>query len=704
MAPSRRAVLKGLGWTTAGLVVVAGAGAAFLPRPVRPHTAAPTPDDAVAWLRLTPEGVVELIMPRSEMGQGIRTALRQIVAEETGLPLGRVRALDPRTDLLPPTRATVGSDSIRDFGPLLAAGAAALAELARQEGSELATATSEEFARLADRPRLVAADDIVSARPRSFTAPTPGGPIGRSEPDDALVSIVTGEGPIYLDDMRLPDMIFGRALHPPAPGARLEAADDSAAAELPGYLGMLEHGDSVLFAATRRGALDRAADLIRARWSGGETANMPVADAVDVDAGLRAGGLEHVVVGGDVDADGPFDIDLRLDVPMAAHAPMETRGAIARVTAEGGLEVWTSTQGVTLVQQGLAASLSLPLDQITVTSCRVGGGFGCRNGASVEVEAALLAQHLNRPVKVIWTREDEFRGSYHRPPSSHRLRVRLTPDGGIDAWRHDFRSGHVIFARPFMGPVLQFATQLAADPGVARGAVPPYAARAMHVAFDDVRLPVETGIWRALGAAPNTWAIETAIDEIARRRQEDPLALRRRLVSTDWPRLVRVLDRVAALSNWPGRRSAPDRGFGVACGVYKEMSYVAVVAELSLLESGFRVQRLWCAHDCGRIVNPGQVRAQVEGNLVWGIGMALSESLRIEGGRAVHGSYADYPVPLFSEVPDMTIDLVDEGDPPSGAGETAIIAATPAITNAIAAMQGQPVARLPADAALAMMR
>lgn len=246
-----------------------------------------------------------------------------------------------------------------------------------------------------------------------------------------------------------------------------------------------------------------------------------------------------------------------------------------------------------------------------------------------------------------------------------------------------------------MGPALQFATNFIGDPGVLRGARPTYAIGRACIEFEDVRLPVHTGPWRGLGAAPNIWAIETAVDALARHRNEDLLSFRRHQIAPANARLLRCLDRAAALAAWPQLKSTAERGYGLACGIYKDMSYAAVVAEVERHGAGVRVARLWCTHDCGQIINPDQVRAQVEVNLIWALGMALHEELRIADGHIASTSFADYAVPRFSDIPAMTIGLIDDGAPPSGAGETAIVAATAAVTNAIAAMTGKTVMRLP---------
>lgn len=694
MALSRRTVLKALGWTAAGLVVTAGGAYGLSRRLALPYRGAPTPADASAWLRLTPEGVIEIVMPRAEIGQGIAVSFRQVVAEETGFPLDRVKAIQPRTDLLPPARATVGSDSVKDFAPLLASAAAALAVVLRRAGVIDGKAPPLGFGTLAAIPRLIDAAAIREAVPVSLK-PGRKHTVGTAQPTDAIRAIVTGDAPLYADDVRLPGMVFGAVLRPPRLGATLSSVDDAGAQALSGYLGLHRVGDRAMIAAESRGALERAMAALVSQWSGGLADDADMGIAVDVDHGLSKGALEHVQRNARFPAEEVFDLDLRLDVPMAAHACMEPRTAVARFGEDGRLELWTGTQDVTFVRAAVAQELALPRERVTVIGCRVGGGFGGKTLATVELEAALLAQAVKRPVKLQWTRLDEFREAFHRPPSSHRIRARLAPDGTLDGWHHAFRSGHVIFTSAAMGPVLQFATSFVGDPGSMRGAIPPYAAARSRIEFEDVRLPVHTGPWRGLGAGSNIWAIETAVDQLARLRKEDPIVFRKRIISPQWSRLGRALDRVAKAADWGSLRTTATRGYGVACGVYKEMSYAAVIAEVTRERERVRVTKLWCAHDCGLMLNPDQVRAQVEGNLVWGIGMALSEELSLAGGTVAQTSFADYAVPRFSDVPDMIIDLIDAGDAPTGAAETAIVAAAPAITNAIAALTGKPVQRLP---------
>jgi len=706
---SRRRFLRALGWGAAGITVVAG-GAAWTLMPVLPPRNAATPADAAAWISLRPNGKFRLLSTRAEMGQGISVGLRQIAADELGVDLDRIDLVLPDTSRIPVARSTVGSDAMREIGPLVARAAAALANaILHQASIQLARPVADlrlgsagvgdsvavllTFETLGSGPPLlVNADEVEAARPKLLERHDDRRIVGRDVPAHDIDAIVTGSRPLYADDIRLENMVFGAVIRPRTVEGRILSIDASGAAKVPGYVGLYREDDFAGIVASRRGALAQALERIAVTEEDGPPlASADIAALVDV---TDAGRLEHTVLDTGDAAGGPFDIDITLSVPLAAHASIEPRTAVARFH-DGGLEVWSGTQDPFFVRDTLAAAFGLARDAVVVHAMRIGGGFGARTIVAAELEAARLAKLCGRPVKLQWTRRDEFQSGFHRPPSSHRIRAAADENGQISRWHHIFRSGHIIFTSAAMGPGLQFATSFVADPGVARGAIPPYRAAAVHVAFDDVRIPVRTGPWRGLGAAANHWAMETAVDALARARRLDPLEMRLSSLPPERARLRKVLEEAAGMAGWTSRASGSDEAMGLACGIYKEMSYAAAVARVARTADGYRVTKLWCAHDCGLVINPNQVRAQVEGNLVWGIGMALREELLVESRGISHESFFDYAVPRLSDVPEIEVRLIEGSATPTGAGETAIVCAAAAITNAIAAMTGETVVRLP---------
>lgn len=660
---SRRNLIAHAARLAAGVTVFAAAPAcAFNPLPALPTRAMPPTEARIAWLRLLPDGRVQLLLPRQEMGQGISIALRQIVAEELEYELERIEAVLPDTAAIAPVKSTVGSDSMKDFAEPVARAAALLREHLQSGG----TATE---IRDQGQPLIL----------RSLRADGPRRVVGQNQPTESIAEIVTGK-PLYAGDIRLPGMLFGLVL--PAgvdlrelsPGLRPVDLSD-------GRRGLLsDHAGPLHTVSLDRPSADRS---------------MP---QIDIDAALQRGRLEHRLRSDTVEAESGWTLDRRYNIPFAAHAQIEPRSAVAQWHGREAairLEVWTGTQDVFFVRETLAREFGLSAERVLVHACRLGGGFGARTIVRQELEAALLAQAAGWPVKVQWSRAAEFIDGFHRPPSSHRIRARLDAEGRIADWWHGFCSGHVIFTSAAMPRWMQAVTSFVKDPGVARGALPPYAAARMRVEFSDLRLPVDTGPWRGLGAGPNGYAIESAIEELAQIAGQDPVRFRLANLDPQHGRLKVCLEAVRDLSGWSGA-TFPGTGRGVACGIYKESSYAAVVAEVQVVSDGtVRVTHLWCAQDSGLVINPDQVRAQIEGNLLWGLGMVLTEKLPIEGARVAAYTFADYPIPTMDAMPAIDIALLEpSGIPPSGAGETAMVAVA-AISNAIAAATGRRVLTLP---------
>lgn len=671
--------------TAGGLVVLFGS-ASCRHLPVIPKRPPANPADALSWIRFA-QGRYTLRLPRCEMGQGIQTALRQVACDALGVPPHLVEVRLPSTRDIPLVRATVGSESVRDFAAPLAQACAALREAVaagRSEGEiDLRGHAGAPLSRL-----------LAERRWSSRAAPLEQGP-----------AIVRGEA-LFAADVRRLGQRFGRVLRAPVSpelGAALQALDEGAARAVPGFIAvvrdpLLRQGgcEGVGIVAATPGALDRVEAALAPRWEAPPPGRAGQLDALaGIGAKLQAEGLRYTVHPDAVDRAGPWAVDLRLEVPLAAHGAIEPRAAVAEFAPDGALSVWAATQDPFYVRDVLARMLGLAEAQVVVHACRVGGAFGGKTVCTVELEAAVLARAVGAPVKVQWTRSQEFQSGFHRPPSVHRIRARLR-NGRLDQWWHVFASSHILFTNAVVPPWLQRLTDLLGDDGVARGAVLPYRAAARRTEFSLHRLPVLTGPWRGLGAGPNVTAIECAIDECARAAGADPVAFR--LDHIEDARLARVLRRVADAARWDSTAGAGGgrSGRGVACGIYKGASYAAVVAQVAVAPAGeVTVTHLWCAHDCGLLINPDQVRAQCEGNLVWGVGMVLTDGLRFDGSGITARSFADAPIPRLADVPPLDIELIDEGEPPGGAGETAIVAAAGAILNAVRAATGQRVTRLP---------
>jgi len=677
---SRRTFFKGSG----ALLSVA-----FLPAcaslPVIPKRPAPNTQMGLGWISHQ-SGSFVLTLPRVEMGQNIATALRQIAGEELGVRPESIQVKLHGTRDIERVRATVGSESIMDFALPLARACATLRQ-ALQQGQIRGE---------------IAALDFPVEQLRAFSSHTQW--VGRSPTLAQGLELVTGQ-PLFVSDVRLPGMVYGRILRAPVSPeipSRAAAWDERSARAVSGFVALVRHANLQMSAsegmgivAQTPGALDRIEQALNIRWqTDGAVDDPSVRQAIDIDLRLASRARRQKYVRDDAIPAGAWDVDLRFDIPLAAHAAIEPRVAVARSIGDDGLEMWVGSQDVFYQRDVVCRRLGLSEDKVEVHGCRVGGAFGAKTISTVELEAAVLAHALKLPVKVQWTRAQEMTQAFHRPPSSHRVRVRLT-DGQMTAWDHDFASSHILFTSAVVPAWMQKFTDVIGDDGVARGAQLPYKAGLVRTGFDVVRLPVHTGPWRGLGAGPNGFVIESTIDECARAAGIEPVHFR--LQHMEEPRLRRVLEQAVATA--PPSPAAPRGkrlGRGVACGIYKKTSFAAVVADVMVDAASGEVEvlHMHCAHDCGRVINPDQVRAQCEGNMVWGLGMVLVDGLSTQ---ARH--FGDSPIPRITQLPKLSVQLVDEGEAPSGAGETAIVASGAAIANAIRAATGWRLTVLPLDRA-----
>lgn len=690
-ALSRRRLLQ---MGAAGLTVAVVPSLTGCALPVIPKRPQPSLQDALGWVRHV-DGRTTLVIPRVEMGQNILTALKQIVCLEMGVAWDTVDAQLHSTSTIGRVRATVGSDSVKDFALPLAQACATLRD-ALTSGQTRGQLTVVE--RPLDQLRFLQARSPLRTGPHL--------------PMEQAKAIVRGE-PLYVADVRRPGMLFGRVLRAPVSPelrSRPSAMNEAAGRAIPGFVALvrdsiltMSNSEGVGIVARTPGALDRVEQALAIVWQvDGAFGQDTIDDAIDIDHRLAdKARRSHQVHDEKIREEGVWDVDLRFDIPLAAHAAIEPRAAVAEFDAQGHLQLWVGSQDVFYQRDVMAKRLGLTEDQVQVHGQRVGGAFGGKTICTVELEAAVLARAAKAPVKVQWSRAQEFKHGFHRPPSSHRLRARLH-NGRLQDWWHSFASSHILLTSAAAPPWLQLVTHVIGDMGVARGATLPYRARARRSEFDLERLPVHTGPWRGLGAGPNVFAIESTVDECARAAGADPVQFRLDHIADQ--RLAAVLKQAADAARWnePPRPPVPStkRGRGVACGIYKEKSYAAVVADVQVDPATGQVSvlQMWCAHDCGHVINADQVRAQCEGNLVWGLGMTLIEHLPVGASEVAAMNFSDSPIPRMGEVPPMHVLLVDSMEPPTGAGETAIVASAAAIANAIRDAAGVRPTRLPVRA------
>jgi len=692
------------------------------PEPGLPGDLAATPVLG-RWLEFGADGVVTIATGKVEYGQGVWTALAQIAAEELDVRLARVRVAPVSTATSPDEGTTSGSKSIEDSGTalrqacaqarraLLAAAAGRLgadpAALGVRDGEVVTSAggTGLSYWSLGGPGLRDAAGPPVAAKPCAQWSVA-----GRSAPRIDIPDKVTGR-PRFLHDLLLPGMLFGRVVRPPAVAAELQAVGQ---ADLPAgvidvvtdgsFLGVVAETDAAARAAARR--LGHAA-----RWKVRDS----LPDEDDLRSFLLVEPAETSVIARRRDpaaaARATRTLTAEFSRPFLAHASMAPSCAIAQVR-DGTVTVWTHSQGIFALHRALAAGLDIEPRRLVVRHAEGAGAYGHNGADDAALDAVLLARApacRGRPVRVMWSREDEMAWAPLGSAMLARLSAGLGPDGRIQSWRQDVWSNGFL-GRPGTGgePRLLALAHLAggqpmsAAPdgppvpviGSVRNSLPGYDIPDVEVTRHRLlTMPIRTSSLRSLGAFLNVFAIESFMDELAAEAGADPVAFR--LAHVADPRARRVIEQAAQMAGWPVRRGQ-DAGLGIGYARYKGTSgYCAAVAEVEAATE-VRLRRLWLAVDVGRVINPDGVINQAEGGAVQSASWVLRERVRFDRAAITSVSWDSYPILRFTEVPDVTVRIVAApGEQESGAGEVAQGPVAGAIGNAVAAAVGVRVRDLP---------
>lgn len=643
------------------------------------------PNDISAWLHVGEDGSVTGFTGKAEIGQNIRTALAQTIADELRVPFESVRMVTADTALTPFDAGTFGSRTTPTITPQLRRVAAAARDLlisaaarewniapagllaADAKVSDPASGRSFRYAELAHGKTLaqtLPAEDPITPATQWTVA-------GKPIPKVDGRAFVTGRHQ-YTTDLRPAGMLCGKVLRPPAFGATLTSCDDSAAKAMPGVV-VVRDGDFVGVAAPSAQEAQSALDAIHAQWKEvPQISNKELfaylkqnATAKSDDRNRRENGsLEEGL------ANAAHRLDATYTVAYIAHAPPEPRAALAQ-WADGKLTVWTGTQRPFANRDELADVFHLPESNVRVIVPDTGSAYGGKHTSDAAIEAARLARAAGRPVKLTWTREEEFTWAYFRPAGVIEVKSAIASDGALTAWDfHNYHSG-------------------------SSGIDTPYVVANRRTEYHPVPLILRSGSYRGLAATANHFARETHMDALARVAQMDPLAFRFKNLSE--MRLRTVLVSAAEAFGWPRKKTRPGQGFGLACG-YEKGSYVATFAEVEVDKSSgaVRVVRMVEAFECGAIVNPDGLRNQVVGAMIQGLGGALFEAIEFENGRIKNPHFSSYRLPRFRDVPEIEAILLDRKDIPSaGAGETPIMAVAPAIGNALFDATGVRLNNLP---------
>jgi CO/xanthine dehydrogenase Mo-binding subunit len=669
----RRDFFKLLGAGIAVFTMAKESGAMQETAPARGFHPEELPKEINAWLHIGEDGGVTAFTGKVEIGQNIRTSLAQSVADELRVPFESVRMVTADTALTPFDFGTVGSRSTPTMTPQLRRVAAAardlLVEVAAKEWNvpaeglkaadakvtDPASGRSLRYAELARGKTL--AQNLPAEDP--VTPATEWTVAGKSIPKVDARSFVNGKHQ-YTPDLRPPGMLYGKVHRPPSFDATITSYDDVAAKAMPGVV-VVRDGDFVGAAAPSEREAQKALDAIQVKWK--ETpqiSNREIFSYLKKNAAAtsedrfrkQSGSMEEGLT------QTAHRLDTTHTISFIAHAPLEPRAAVAQ-WADGKLTVWTGTQRPFAVRDELASVFHVPESNVRVIVPDTGSAYGGKHTSDAALEAARLARAAGRPVRVFWTREEEFSWAYFRPAGVIEIKSGIASDGKLTAWEfHNYNSGMSAIETPYVVPN-------------------------RRIEFHPVPFNMRQGSYRGLAATANVFARETHMDTVARAAQIDPLEFRFKNISD--PRLRAVFEAGAKTFAWPRKKTQEGQGFGLGGGTEKG-GYVATFTEVAVdhVSGALRVVRVVNAYECGAIVNPDGLRNQVVGAVIQGMGGALFEAIEFENGRITNPHFAQYRVPRFRDVPEIEAVLIDRKDIASaGAGETPMLGIAPAIGNAI---------------------
>ncbi len=640
-APHRRDFLKVLG---GGLVILLELDAQQRDQPT--HLG--------AWLHIAQSGAVTVYSGKAEVGQNIRTSLAQAVAEELSMDPRQITLILGDTALTPYDMGTFGSRTTPFMAPHLHKAAAAARDLLLELGSQhWKTALTEvrlEGGRVHHGPDSLSFGELTQGRQLAKTItgsvvvpPAQWKVAGQSLGKVNARSIVTGREK-YTSDLKVPGMLYGRVVRPTAFRADLVSADLSAAQKMSGVTAVKD-GAFLGVVCDDSAKLQAATQAVKAEWKAPAQIS-----AADLFPALRKSPPNWQPVAGEVRAEATYTL------PYIAHVPLEPRAAVA-IWEGDRLTVHTGTQVPFGVHAELAKTFGLPEANVRVIVPPTGSGYGGKHSGECAVEAARLAKAAGKPVKLQWTREDEFTWAYFRPAGVIEVRSGARPDGVITDWQfHNYNSGGAALRSPYHVP-----NQIAE--------------------FHGADSPLRQGSYRGLAAVANHFARESHMDELALAAKLEPAAFR--LKNASDARLRAVIEAATERFRWGRAKDRAGQGFGMMAG-FDKGGYVSACVEITVVNQQVRIERIVQSFECGAIVNPDQLKNQIVGGTIMGLGGALFEAIRFENGRILNPRFSQYRVPRFQDIPEIEVVLVDRKDLPSaGAGETPIVAVAPALGNAI---------------------
>jgi len=667
-----------------------------------------------AFIRIGSDGRIILIMPYVEMGQGTYTSIPMLIAEELDVNLKQVQLehAPPNEKLyanpLLGVQATGGSDALRGaWKPLREAGATARIMLVAAAAKrwdvdpKSCRAQDGEVAHVPTGRRLKYGELAAEAA----KMPVPAGVTLKAPEDFKLIGTpakrldapakVNGTA-VYGIDVRPPGVKIATLVQSPVFGGRVKSLDDTAAKAVKGVRQIVRLDDAISVVADHMGAAKKGLAALNIEWDDGPHAKLTTADVAREleQATLGSGAVAQNI--GDADqamASVTTKIEAIYQAPFLAHATMEPMNCTVHFRKDA-CEIWIGSQAVARVQAMAAKAAGLPPEKVIVHNHLIGGGFGRRLEADGAVRAVEIAKHVDGPVKVVWTREEDIQHDMYRPYWFDRLSAGLDEQGRPVVWKNRF-AGSSVIAR-WLPPGFKDGL----DPDSTEGAIdlvydlPNF--RVEYVRLEPPGIP--TAFWRSVGPSHNVFVTESFIDEMAAAAKQDAVAYRRALLDKS-PRAKAVLDLAAEKAGW-GQALPKGSGRGVSLQ-FVFGSYLAQVAEVEVSKEGtVRVRRVVCAVDCGTVVNPDTVQAQIQSGIIFGATAALYGEITLKNGRVEQTNFDTYQMLRMNQAPAIEVHIVKSAEPPGGLGESGTSAIVPAIANAIFAATGKRLRKMPVDASL----
>ena len=690
---SRRVFLKKSALTFTGLII----GFTYEPESslaVKVENA----EELGIWIRIAPDGSTTLIVPSSEMGQGVNTSLSMILAEELEADWQSVKTetapvnskyINPESNS---GQMTAGSSSVKGFwNPLRKAGAAVrlmLQKAAAQKWEipiEECVAKSGYIYRKNSSQKLSYGElaeaagkiDIPSDPPLKNSKDY--NLVGKSIKRIDIPSKTNGSAQFGID-VRLPEMMYATIRQSPVFGGEVLSYDEDAAKSIRGVkkVTLIPNGIAVIADNTWRAK--RGMEVLNLKFHGGKTIGL---ESQQVQKEL----LKALDDEGKTKIEANQVLDLEYEVPFLAHAPLEPMNCTANVT-DNFCEVWVPTQSQGGCMDAAKEITELDEEQIQIHTTYLGGGFGRRGETDFVKQSLILAKALGKPIKVTWMREEDMQHDFYRPASMSRFQIGLNKDGFPISWNNQLASPSIL--KRFFAPMAWFNI----DPLSTEGADEiPYAIEDFNFDYSEVDSGVPVGFWHSVGSSFNAFFTESAIDEAAHLAQQDQFDYRMKLLSGK-PRFQKVLEKVMRESKWG--RILP-KGHGLGISIHKTRGSIAgAVIEVSTDVNGMlNLNKAWIAIDCGKVINPNTVRAQMEGGFTFGLSATLGEEITLKDGRVEQSNFHDYSILRLKGSPEISVEIIESGNEIGGVGEVAVPLAAPALTNAIFSSSGRRIRSLP---------